>query len=216
VSVAQVLVELGRLDEAQGQAQQAVRMLPTTEGRWLATAHKMLMRIALARNDAATARAEAARAEQADPTFPMADYCEGLIRYNAGLYSQALPHFQAALDKSRDRTFLVPDIRYYLGDTLGRLDRLSDAERLFREELAMFPHSLRATSGLAMVYRSQGRADESTRVIEAMLRRSPTPQAFELAGRLWTMFGETARAAEARSAYGKAQADLRRRGRGRG
>ena len=215
VSVSQILVELGRLDEAQAQAQQAVKMLPASEGRWLATAHKMLMRIALARNDAAAARAEASRAEQADPTFPMADYCEGLIRYNAGQYPEALPHFQAALDKSRDRTFLVPDIRYYLGDTLGRLDRLSEAERLFREELSMFPHSLRATSGLAMVYRSQERTDESNRVIEAMLRRSPTPQAFELAEKLWTMFGETARAAAARESLRRSQAGLPGRGRSR-
>jgi tetratricopeptide (TPR) repeat protein len=143
------------------------------------------------------------------------DYCEGLIRYNAGQYPQALPYFQAALDKSLGRTFQVPDIRYYLGDTLGRLDRLSEAERLFLEELAIFPHSLRATSGLAMVYRSQERAEESNRVIEAMLRRSPTPRAFELAERLWTMFGETARAAAARESLRRSQAELSARGRGR-
>lgn len=212
VSVAQVLVELGRLDEAQAQAAQAVKMLPATEGRWLASAHKMLMRVALTRGDASAARAEAALAEQADASFPMIEYCEGLIQYNAGEYQQALPHFEAALAKSAGRTFQIPDLRYYVGDTLGHLDRLADAERLFNDELVFFPNSLRATSGLAMVYRSQGRVDESNGAIERMLRRTPTPQAFDLAARLWTMFGETARAAGARSALRKAEAELRSRG----
>jgi tetratricopeptide (TPR) repeat protein len=73
VSVAQLLVELGRFDEARVQAQQALKMLPPNEGRWLASAHKMLMRVALARGDAATARTEAALGEQADPSFPLKD-----------------------------------------------------------------------------------------------------------------------------------------------
>lgn len=213
VSVAQVLVELGRLDEARAQAEQAVKMLPATEGRWLASAHKMIMRVALAENDQAAARAAAARAEQADASFPMIDYCEGLIRYKAGQYREALPYFEAAIRRSAGRTFQVPDLRYYAGDTLGHLERLGDAERLFNEELVLFPNSLRATSGLAMVYRAQGRADASNRAIEQMLRRTPTLQAFELAGKLWTMFGETARAEAARASQRKAQAELASRGR---
>ncbi len=206
VSVAQVLVELGRLDEARAQAEQAVKMLPQNEGRWRATAYKMLMQVALARGDAATARAEAARAEHADPSFPLTDTCEGLIRYNAGEYQAALPYFEAALRKSADRTFQVPDLRYYLGDTLGRLDRLAEAERMFHEEIVLFPGSLRAMSGLAMVQRTEGRIEESNRTVEMMLKRSPTPQAYERAEKLWTMFGETERAAAARASLREARA----------
>ena len=198
VSVAQVLVELGRLDEARAQAEQAVKMLPPNEGRWLATAHKMLMRVALARGDVTTARAEAARAEQADPSFPLKDTCEGLIHYNAKEYAAALPYFEAALRTSASRTFQMPDLRYYLGDTLGHLERLNEAERMFNEELGLFPTSIRAMSGLAMVQRAQGRTEESNRTVDMMLRRSPTPQSFELAEKLWTMFGEKERAAAVR------------------
>jgi choline-sulfatase len=211
VSVAQLLVELGRLDEARAQAEQAVKMLPANEGRWLATAHKMLMRVALARHENATARAEAALAEQADPSFPLTDMCEGLIRYNAGEYPAALPYFEAALRKSAGRTFQMPDLRYYLGDTLGRLERLDEAQRMFNEELVLFPTNTRAMSGLAMVQRTEGRVEESNRTVEMILKRSPTPQGFELAERLWTMFGETERASAARASLRQAQATSRSR-----
>ena len=215
VSVAQVLVELGKLDEARAQAEQAVKMLPPNEGRWLATAHKMLMRVALARSDLTTARAEAARAEQADPSFPLKDTCEGLIHYNAGEYAAALPYFETALRNSASRTFQMPDLRYYLGDTLGHLERLNEAERMFNEELVLFPASIRAMSGLAMVQRAQGRTEESNRTVEMLLRRSPTPQGFELAEKLWTMFGEKERAAAVRASRRQARATPVSGGRGR-
>ena len=64
-----------------------------------------------------------------------------------------------------------------------------------------------------MVYRAQGRADASNRVIEQMLKRTRTLQAFELAGKLWTMFGEGERAEAARVAQRRAQAELASRGR---
>jgi tetratricopeptide (TPR) repeat protein len=209
--VAQVLVELGQLDEARAQAEQAVKMLPANEGRWLATAHEMLMRVALARSDVTTGRAEAALAEQADPSFPLKDMCEGLIHYNEGEYAAALPYFETALRNSATRTFQMPDLRYYLGDTLGHLERLNEAERMFNAELVLFPTNVRAMSGLAMVQRAQGRTEESNRTIDTMLQRSPTPRSFELAEKLWTMFGETKRAAAVRAA----RATPATRGRGR-
>jgi tetratricopeptide (TPR) repeat protein len=197
VSVSQTLIELGRLDEAVAQAELALTLLPASEGRWRAAAHKMLMRVALERNDTARARLEARRGQDADPSMPLVEYAEGLIRFRAGQFAEAVPHLQAALDQSASRTFQIPDLRYYLGDALGRLERHAEAERQFLDELRLFPGSLRAASGLAMLYRVQDRVDESNAAIETMLRRTPTPQAYALAAKLWTMFGETGRAAMA-------------------
>ena len=100
----------------------------------------------------------------------------------------------------------MPDLRYYLEDSLGRLDRHSEAERQFRDELELFPDSIRSAAGLAMVFRVTDRVDESNAAIEAMVRRSPTPQAWALAEKLWTMFGEAERAAAARAETRKATA----------
>jgi tetratricopeptide (TPR) repeat protein len=205
VSVAQVLVESGRLDEAGEQAELALKMLPAGEQRWRATACKTLMRIALDRNDLVTARAEAARGQREDPSMPLPEYVEGLIRFNAGQYADALPYFEAALKHTETRTFQIPDLRYYLGDTLGRLERYAEAERQFNEEVRLFPSSLRARAGLAMLYRVQGRNVDAERAINSILRVSPTSDGFALALKLWTMFGENGKAAAVK-------ADARQRG----
>ena len=56
-----------------------------------------------------------------------------------------------------------------------------------------------------MLYQATGRADAAARVIDDMVRITPTPEAFALAARLWTMFGNRQQAdairAEARRAF---------------
>jgi len=195
VTVAQVLVELRRFDEAKAQAELALKVLPPSEARWRATAHKMLMRIALASGDIPGARAEATRGEEADPSLPLTDLAEGLIDYEAGRFAEALPHFEAAMRRSAVRTFEIPDLHYYAGDCLARLERYAEAEPQLREEVRLFPSSIRARAGLAMLYRVQGRHEESARAVEQMLRVSPTAESYATAEKLWTMFGEPGRAA---------------------
>ena len=194
VNVAQVLLQSGDLDGARAQAELALQMLPEGELRWRESACDVIMRVALARSDAAAARAAAARARASDPSSFLPPYAEGLIRYNAGQFGDALPFFEEALRLSEARTFPTEDLHRLAGDTLGRLERHAEAEQHFTAELRVFPHNLRARAGLAMVYRAQGRNDDSDRAIEDMLRRSPTPEAHALAGKLWTMFGEVAKA----------------------
>jgi choline-sulfatase len=198
VSVAQVLVELRRFDEAKAQAELALALLPAGEGRWRATARKMLMRVALATKDLDGARAEAKRGEAEDPSLPLTDLLEGLVSYEAGDYAAALPHFESALRRSTGRTFDVPDLHYYIGDSLARLERYAEAEPHLREEIRLFPGSIRARAGLAMLFRVQGRDEEVARAIDEMLRVSPTRESYAMAEKLWTMFGEPARAAAVR------------------
>ena len=199
VSVAQALIELGKLDEAKLQAELALRLIPETDKRWRASAHKMLMRIALAQNNLVDARAEAQKGQQEDPSIPLPDYLEGLIRYNAGQFAEALPYFEKAVRAVEGRAFQVPDLRYYLGDTLGRLERYPDAEQQLREEVRQFPMDLRARAGLAMLCRAQGRTADAERAIEGILQIAPTPQGFALVEKLWLMFDEPARAAAVRA-----------------
>jgi len=194
VTVAQLLVQSGRQDDARAHANAALAMLENAEGRWRAAAHKVLMRIALERKDLALAREEAVRAQQADPTFPLPDVVEGVIRYDAGQFEEALPYFQRAVESSRQRTFPVADLHFYLGDTLARLERYPEAERALTMEIRMFPSNLRARAARAMLYRAQGRIAESDQEIEDILRASPGPEGYGLAVKLYTMFGEPEKA----------------------
>ncbi len=186
------LLRLGRLDEAQTHAELAVGVAP-------AASHQLLVRIAIQRGDADTARREARLAHAADPTLPMPAFVEGLILHGQGRHDAALPHFMAAKHALESRTVQMADVHYYIGDSLARLERYRDAERFFRDELRINPAHVRAHAGVAMLYRAMGRTAESEQAIADLIRSSPTPEGYDVAAQLWTMFGEPARAAAVRT-----------------
>lgn len=189
---AAALLRLGKLDEARAHAQLAVEVAP-------ATAHEMLVRIAIERGDAAEARREARLAHQTDPSLPLPAFVEGLIHYRAGRFEAALPHLLEASQAMRARTEQVPDVNYLVGDALARMERYTEAEKYFLAELSISPAHARARAGLAMLYRAMGRDADSERAIADLIRYAPTRDGYELAAQLWTMFGEPARAADARA-----------------
>jgi tetratricopeptide (TPR) repeat protein len=123
-----------------------------------------------------------------------------LILRKAGRYDAAIPHFAEAREANAARTVRMLDVSYYLADCLARLERYGEAERLFLEELSLFPANARARAGLAMLYRAQTRDAEAERAIADLIRNSPTREGYDLAAQLWTMFGEPQKAAQARAA----------------
>lgn len=189
---AAALLRLGRVDEARAHAELAVDVAP-------AAAHELLVRAAIASNDADAARRHARLAQQADPTLPMVAIADGLLRYRAGQFAGAVPHFLEAQRIMAARTEQVPDVNYYLGDALARLERYAEAQKFFEAELAVSPRHLRARAGLAMLHRALGRNQEAEAAVAELVRTSPTPEGYELAAQLWTMFGEPGRAAAMRA-----------------
>ncbi|MBI3492199.1 MAG: sulfatase-like hydrolase/transferase [Acidobacteria bacterium] len=188
ISVADTLLMLGRLDEARAQAAVAAETAGAGDTRWRAQAHRALAMIALARHDEGDARAEAQRAREIDPALPMPQFVEGLLRYNHGQFDLAVPFLAGALKASGASLIQVPELRYYLGDALARLERYSDAEPVLDDEIRLFPHDLRARAALAMLYRATGRADASDRVVSEILRVAPTAEGRTLAEKLRGMF----------------------------
>jgi choline-sulfatase len=183
LGITSALLRVGQLDAARRHAELAIDVAP-------ASAHEMLAKIALAAKDPAGARREAALAQQADPTLPMAAYVDGVLLYNEARYPDAVASLRRAKDALHGRTVQMNDLNYYIGDALARMERYQDAEPYLLEELRLFPYNTRARAGLAMLYRAMGRNAEAERVIEDMLRVSPTPEARVVAAQLWTMFGE--------------------------
>ena len=50
-----------------------------------------------------------------------------------------------------------------------------------------------------MLYRAQGRDGDAERAVNELLRVVPTPDAYDVAAQLWTMFGEPQKAAAVRA-----------------
>ena len=188
INVADTLLLIGRLDEAQAHATAAAETGSITDPRWRAKAHQTLAMIAMARRNEARARAEAARAHEIDPTLPLPQFVEGLIRYRAGDFQGAVPFLSQALQQSAARTVQVPELRYYLGDALARLERYAEAEPLLKDEVRLFPSELRARAALAMLYRATGRADESDREVDTIERSTNGGDGRALAAQLRKMF----------------------------
>ena len=187
------LIALGRLDEATQHAELAAKSSP-------ATAHENLAQIALARKDFAEAERQAALAGQADPQLPLPVYVRGLIQYHQQRYVEAVPLLLQARDAWSARTIQTPDLRFYLGDALAKLERYPEAENAFLEELRIFPGSVRARAGLALLYQATGKTDRVERIIDDMMRVAPSPRTYETAAELWRIFGHPDRAAAVRAA----------------
>ena len=118
-----------------------------------------------------------------------------------------MPHFEQAIALLRTPgSRAVPELYYYSGDTLGRLERYHDAEVAFAEELKLYPQNARARGGLAMIYQVTDRAELADQTLRDMLRISPTPETYALASRLFAMFGNRREAeavrADAKRAFG--------------
>jgi tetratricopeptide (TPR) repeat protein len=205
------LLKVRRLEEARQQAEVAASVAGDRDGRLRAAAHEVLANIALVRHDADVAREEAELAHQADPALPLPAYVEARLLYDQARYADALPFFeQANAELRQSKGPPIPELHFYAADTLERLERSPEAEAQFLEELRAFPQNTRALAGLATLYHATGRADDATRVIADLMRTTPTPDAYALAARLLTTFGNRQQAdavrAEARRAFGAPRA----------
>jgi len=190
LGAASALLKLRRLDEAREHAQLAADVAPAADRRMRASAHEMLAKIALARHDTDAAREEAGRAREADPTLPLPLYIDARLLYDQGRYDDALPLFEQAIDALKKSSLQIGELHFYAADTLARLERYSEAENEFLEELKFFPQNVRARAGLAMVYQATDRPEEAARVVADMTRITPTQESYALAAKLYTMFGD--------------------------
>lgn len=192
------LLRAGRIEEAKAHAGLSLAVAP-------AIAHETLARIAVHQKDEAAARRHAQLAQEADPTLPMKDFIEGMILHGRGDYARAAERLLAATAAAAKGTEQPADLNYLAGDSLARTERYAEAERLFRAELAVSPGHVPSHTGLAMLYKTTGRDADAERAIEELLRSSPNPAGIAAAAKLWTMFGEPARAAAVQAEFKRRQ-----------
>ena len=89
----------------------------------------------------------------------MPAFVEGRILYDQGKYEEALPAFEEAVAAARKPGATpIPELHFYAGDTLLRLERHAEAEAEFVNELRRFPQNVRARAALATLYHATGQA----------------------------------------------------------
>jgi tetratricopeptide (TPR) repeat protein len=199
LALADALAHAGKTNAARDAAATAIALAEREDPRTLAAAHEMAARVALADKDADAATRHADAAHAADPTVPVPQFVHGRLLYDDGKYEEAVASFTEAVEALKDRNVALPDLHFYFGEALARLDRYTDAETQFRDELRAYPRNVRAYTSLAMLYRASNRDAAVEDVLNELVAATPTPEGYAVAARLWTILGERSRAEALRS-----------------
>lgn len=172
LTLARLKAARSRFDEARELASAAVDWDPVG-------AHILLARLDMATNrlDEALAHAEAAVAAgeaSADTLVVLAQ-----VRLARGESEEALAVTDRALAVMGDEP--VQALNLVRGNALTILERYDEAERNLRTEIERFPADARAYVRLSVLLTGTGRAGEVRPLLEALVRRNPSPPAYAAA-----------------------------------
>jgi len=148
--VANLSLDLGRLDDAEAYATLAMKQIPRQ-------AHEVLARAALQRKNYAKARDEANAVFASDRNQPDGLVLLAHIAIEEGKLDDALRSLDQALallQSSHRRP--LPQLNFLRGDTLVRLGRADEAEQAFLAEIRDFPAGPQAYTSLIFLYAKNG------------------------------------------------------------
>ena len=103
----------------------------------------------------------------------------GLIRKQQGDLQGALGYIDQALARAVAKGHhRIPNLHFYRGDVLARLSRNEEAEREFRQEIALYPAQPDAYSSLMLLLASERRLEEATKLIYRLVEVAPNPPSY--------------------------------------
>jgi arylsulfatase A-like enzyme len=203
--LSRTLEHLGQVDEAIDAAKHALRISPSTthlallisamdlEGNHLddaqkhaelatesepGLAHDLLARVALARGDIPTAEREANLALQTrDRVFALLTLARIELGRNNPAGALAYCERGVAFLATRKNSG-VKDLYFVRGDALARMGRDAEAEQSFRKEIELFPRDPKAYKNLILLYATEGRTDEATKLVFQLIDKSPVPPSY--------------------------------------
>lgn len=177
---------LGRMDEALAALKRTVALSPPGRSNYVADVAALALRAG--RLDEARSHAELARSLGER----RADVVLARVALREGKLDEALRVADEGLARSGTPTAGLHVAR---AEVLGRRERLPEAEREYRAELAAHPRSVEALSGLAIIAAANGDLAEAARRAEAIARTVPTPDGYVTAIVSLRSFGRPGEAA---------------------
>ena len=108
----------------------------------------------------------------------------GEVARRQGRYEEAVAAYRRAVEAQRlRRGLVVRGVHAAMADALARLGQEPEAEKEFLAEIETIPQSREGRTGLAMLYRSQGRDAQARTVLEGVVTANPRAGAEEY----WTV-----------------------------
>ena len=172
IAVANMSLELNRLDDAQSYARLALKDLPNE-------AHHLLAQVWLRRKDFARAKQEAEASMGAHRDRPAAIMLLGEIAKEEGKIEEALRSFdQAAAILEKKHRPAIPGLNFQRGDVLARMGEAAQAEAAFQKEIELYPSDPQPYKNLILLYVTQGKNDAATRLIFSLEKANPAPPSY--------------------------------------
>ena len=168
--LANALEKLGRMDEALAALKNTVALSPPGRSNYVVDVAALAFRVG--RLDEARRHAGVAR----DLGDPRAYVVLGRVAIREGKLAEAL----GVVDEGLARFAAPPPAGLHVlrAEIFGRQEKLDAAEGEYRLELAAYPRSLEALSGLAIIAASRGDLAEASRRVEAIVRAVPTADGY--------------------------------------
>jgi tetratricopeptide (TPR) repeat protein len=181
MSAASLMLERGRLDDAEQHAKLALASNPSF-------VHGLLAQVAVQRKDLVGAEREARLAtetqntDRVGPAVTMAK-----VQQAQGKLEEALASSDRALEAWGKRTARDPELirgTYVLrGSILADLGRAEEAEQAFRKEIELFPEDPPAYTHLALLYALTGRGAEVGPLLQQLVEGHPSARAYAEVGK---------------------------------
>jgi len=175
---------LARIDAASGRPERALRHAELASATQPGEAFETLAELMLQRGRLREAAEYARRSLAADHSRVLSAFLLGEAARKEGRFAQAVPSYRQAIEAQRlRRGSVVRTLHAGLADCLARLGQEAEAEKEFKAEIEAIPFSREGRTGLAILYRSQGRDADARSVLEGVVTANPRAGADEY----WTV-----------------------------
>lgn len=185
LSLANVYLLMNRPDEATAHAEAGRSSNP-------GSAHIMMGRAALAKNDTAAALRHAQEAAASFSYDVPSQILVAQVQIKRGQLREALATIEAAIARDGDAPALL---HFVHGDVLARMNRHDQAILAFHDEIRLYPQNRQAYANLAVVYMVSGLPADAHRTMERLVAANPGRSSHELAARTFAELGDSASAA---------------------
>lgn len=196
---AETNMALAKIYALDGKSDLAVKHAEIASSRNPAAAFEVLAQLLMDKGQADQAASFARKSVAADDQRMMAHFILGVAAQKAGRYEEGLASYRkAASAKERQKKMVLRNLHANMADCLARLGREAEAEQEFLAELQAIPLSREGRTGLAMLYRSQGRDDAARTILAGIVTADPHPSAdaYWAVVRTFTVLGDRAAAQE--------------------
>jgi len=165
---------LARIDTAKGRWDQALRHAQLAASAQPGEAFETMADLMLQKDRLDEAAQYARRSLDADRSSTFSAFVLGEVARRQRHFDQAIPFYRRAVEAQALRKGLVVrGLHAGLADCLARLGQEAEAEKEFQAEIQAIPQSREGRTGLAMLYRSQGRDAEARQALEGVVTANP-------------------------------------------